>query len=372
MAYTQGDGNYLGHSSNAETRDDVHHLEQNFSKQAEGNMQANLTMARENELSAPPPSLSFTEMVDLDMEMILLNASVLALTRELVIRGLPLKLAELYVLENVPTIPIHTSSRVHRNEVSTHRAICKGCGKLLPRDFSRNRRPVGNHKCGQPTARNFQKRLENSGWHQLFKDLDRNGWNVGLGPHKEVDSKRYLGPELFDAIQSLKNGVKNSTADSTSSLPLDPRRSPSNMVPAKSIESPANNNKVPIAGVISSNQRRKAMRAEAIRRRTEAKPKGKDMDENLALAIDRARAVVRKQKEMAQINETTEFIVLQQIAPKQVLSTFGVNGLRRQIPRCDAPQQVLPAFDMHSLMGQIDSISFSPLQQEATEEDLVT
>jgi hypothetical protein len=146
MAYAQGDGNHLGHSSNTEISNDVYHLEQNLNNQAEGNMQANLTMARENELSAPPPSPPFTEM-DIDMDVILPNAanlaidreespkSVVALTRELVIRGIPLKLAKLYVLENVPTIPIHSFSRVHRNEVSTHSSICKGCGKFCLATF---------------------------------------------------------------------------------------------------------------------------------------------------------------------------------------------------------------------------------------------
>lgn len=172
--------------------------------------------------SASHSSLAAAEM-DVDMDILLLTAgnltidreesakSIVALTRELIVRGLPLELANLYASEKVPMIPLHKIFRGKKGKpMYCHKAKCKTCGKLQPRDPAKKGKKnlKHSHICTETATEEFQAQLDVKGWRFVFKNLDTKTWKLGPGPHDEKDSLQILGKELFEAARlSGRNGT---------------------------------------------------------------------------------------------------------------------------------------------------------------------
>jgi hypothetical protein len=302
----------------------------------------------------PPPPSPATVAVDIDMDILLFSAGnltinreespkcIMRLTRELIVRGLPLELANLYASDKVSMIPVHKILPSKKGSINhCHKAQCKKCGKLQPRDFGNKKvQRKRAHTCSPNAAEDFKALLESDGWHQAFRDLDTKGWKLGPGPHEEKYSAQYLGQELFDAAKLARREGNDLVATFTCPGPLSSpdstERTHGASVIAKSrptkSKSPPNKMKA---------KKRKAKRALAQQNESKMNPDG--------FAQARAHPVIltrtEKQTETGQTSATAA--------------------------NCIAPQQALPIFDINNLEKQINLLSLDRLGQQVSGGDLV-
>lgn len=188
----------------------------------------------------PPPTSPEIAAMDIDMEELSVTASkltvaneestksVVALTRELLVRRLPVEFASLYASEKVPFIPVHKLLRAKRGERKfAHSIQCKNCGKLQPTTVSvkkvRKENPRKTHECAAKALRKFAAVKEAGGWRRVLKDLEAKGWSLGPGPHDEADSERYLGKELFEIARRAGREGKDLILSPTDPCPPSSR-----------------------------------------------------------------------------------------------------------------------------------------------------
>jgi hypothetical protein len=330
------------------------------------------TMVAPGEPVPPPPPSPAATAMDVDMDLLLLTAgnltidregspkSVVALTRELIVRGLPLELANLYASDNVQMIPLH---KVTKSRQVSYKAKCKTCWKLQVLD-SRKKNRQHPHICSPKTVRAFERLLEVGGWHEAFKEVDSREYKLGPGPHDEIDSTKYLGKKLVEATQLAGRDVEDLRAsnrstmnadDSSPALPYQPRSKRAKDTPhlpkppakakAKPTRALANDDKAPLVAKKTRNQRKKERRVQV------QQAARNSVHEDVAQAQARAVTPVpaKRQNETAQTAASTKITMQRHIEP----------------------QQALPAFDINDLEKQIDSLSLSCLRQEATGDGLV-
>lgn len=306
----------------------------------------------------PPPSTPEIAAMEVDMDILLLTAgnltikheqsskSIVALTRELIVRGLPLELARLYASEEVPWIPVHKPLGLGRfankkGRQVCHKGQCKQCGKLLSRDGKKKARILNTHMCGAGSKKAFAAMLGNGGWEQAFKNLDYKGWKVGPGPHDEADRERYLGKELYEAaiaknlIAKPTDSGLPSNSCSTKALSITPVKVRSNA------RTRARKPQTPFEKANADQKAAERAKLQAQRKVSRISP------EDVSQAQARARAII-----LAQTRKQTN---LTQTATPEANSTAS---------RSVVSQQLLPVFDIGDLGRQIDSLSLTVPDRE--------
>ena len=134
--------------------------------------------------------------------------SVVALTRELLVRGLPLALASVYATEANRFIPVHKTSRTFRKRI-IHSVYCKRCGRLQPIGSAKQQNRPKPHTCtGKAVEENVAAKAS-GGWQRVLKDVEARGWELGPGPHDEADSEHYLGKDIVDAVFPSKEVMQD-------------------------------------------------------------------------------------------------------------------------------------------------------------------
>ncbi|QDS77318.1 hypothetical protein FKW77_004734 [Venturia effusa] len=139
---------------------------------------------------APPPPSPIVAAMDIEMEELVVSTSqltvaneessksVVALTRELLLRGLPLEVASIYASEEVLFIPVHKVSR-RFDEGINHSLHCKNCGRLQPIGPKRmNDWSSKSHNCGAKSVKQFAAVKQVGGWGRVLRDLEDRKWRL--------------------------------------------------------------------------------------------------------------------------------------------------------------------------------------------------
>ncbi|KAE9984099.1 hypothetical protein EG328_009149 [Venturia inaequalis] len=168
---------------------------------------------------APPPPSPAIAAIDVEMDDLLVTTSMLTVaneqssrsvmevTRELLLRGLPLELAGLYASEKNRFIPVHKIPRSCHQKI-LHSVHCKKCGQLQPIALSKKAtRGPQSHPCGRTAAIDLTVAGADE-WRRVLEHLEDRGWKLGPGPHDEADSELYLGSKLVVTIPNFTLGLK--------------------------------------------------------------------------------------------------------------------------------------------------------------------
>lgn len=319
--------------------------------------------------------------MDVDMEELIVTASkltvtkeespksVVALTRELLVRRLPVGFASLYASEKALFIPVHKLLGASKGHGSTkrgerkfaHSVQCKNCGKLQPTTVrvrkNQKEKPRKTHECAAKALREFAAMKEAGGWQRVLKDLEAKGWSLGPGPHDEADRERYMGTELFEAARRAGREGKDLILSPTDPCPPSSR-------PNRRKRERTQDRKVVQDGPIEATMKDDPPSSPKILpwgppEHVPVARKGKKRAKKAkTLALSQREKDAESRAMMAMVNTLGEISGEDERGQARARAWAAILGQSgKQDANNVVPQQALPAFDLRDLGKQLDSLS---------------